>query len=86
MTNVDTALLAFVERIERNAEERQALAEDGKEIYAEAKATGYDAAIIRKTVAARRDLAGYRETRQLVDTYLDALDAAESRAKTENEE
>lgn len=47
-------LESYIQRIERLEEEKKALAEDIKEIYAEAKATGYDVKIIRKLVSLRK--------------------------------
>lgn len=46
-------LRAFVERIERLNEVKKALAEDIKEVYAEAKGNGFDVAILRKIVSLR---------------------------------
>ena len=43
-------LKSIIERIERLEEEKKALAEDIKEVYAEAKGSGFDAKIIRKVV------------------------------------
>ena len=47
-------LKAFVERIERMAEERQEINEDIKEIYAEAKGNGYNTKVLRKLIARRK--------------------------------
>ncbi len=47
-------LKAFIERIERLEEEKRALAEDIKDVYAEAKGVGYDVKIMRKIVSLRR--------------------------------
>lgn len=47
-------LRAFVERIERLAAEKQDAADAQKEVYAELKGRGYDAATIRKVVARRK--------------------------------
>ena len=53
--SIDSAhIKAFIERIERMEEEKRALAEDIKDVYAEAKGTGYDVKIMRKIVSLRR--------------------------------
>jgi len=67
-------LRAFIERIEKLEEEKRALAEDIKDIYAEAKGTGFDAKIIRKIVALRRmDRDKRREEQEMLDIYMGAL-------------
>lgn len=67
-------LRAFLERIERLEEERRAIADDIKEVYAEAKGTGYDAKIMRKIVSMRRmDRDKRREEEEILDLYLSAL-------------
>jgi uncharacterized protein (UPF0335 family) len=67
-------LLAIVERIERLEEEKKALAEDIKEVYAEAKGNGFDIKILRKVVAIRkRDVSERLEEETLVDLYLQAV-------------
>jgi uncharacterized protein (UPF0335 family) len=47
-------LVSYVTRVERIAEERDALGEDIKEIIAEAKAAGFDAKIIREVIRRRK--------------------------------
>lgn len=47
-------LVAFVERVERLEEEKATIAEDIKEVYAEAKGTGYDVKTIRKAIQRRK--------------------------------
>jgi uncharacterized protein (UPF0335 family) len=67
-------LRAFVERIERLEEEKKALSDDIKDVYAEAKGTGFDAKIIRKIVAIRKqDRDQRREEEEILDLYLAAL-------------
>ena len=67
-------LKAFIERVERLEEEKRALAEDVKEVYDEAKGTGYDVKIMRKIVAIRRqDAAKRREEQEILDLYLQSL-------------
>jgi uncharacterized protein (UPF0335 family) len=67
-------LKAFVERIERLEEEKASIAGDVKEVYAEAKAQGFDTKVLRKVVALRkRDAAERREEEEIMDLYLQAL-------------
>jgi uncharacterized protein (UPF0335 family) len=65
-------LKAFVERIERLEEEKQTLADDIKDIYAEAKGNGYDVKILRKIVSLRKQ-DKRREEEEILDLYLAAL-------------
>jgi uncharacterized protein (UPF0335 family) len=70
-------LRAFVERIEKLEEEKRAIADDIKEVYAEAKGTGYDVKIMRKIVSLRRqDRQQRREEEEILDLYLSALGMA----------
>lgn len=64
---------AFVERVERLEEEKHALSLDIKDVYGEAKATGFDTKIIRKCVS-RRKMAV--EVRQEQDELLSLYEAA----------
>ena len=67
-------LTQFIERIERLEEEKRALMADIKDVYAEAKATGFEPRIMRQVVRLRsmdRDLLSEQDT--LLDTYRDAL-------------
>lgn len=67
-------LTQFIERIERLEEEKRALMADIKDVYAEAKATGFDPKIMRQIVRMRamdRDLLSEQDA--LLDTYRDAL-------------
>ncbi|MEI2736619.1 MAG: DUF2312 domain-containing protein [Rhodoblastus sp.] len=67
-------LKAFIERIERLEEEKRALAEDIKDVYAEAKGVGYDVKIMRKIVSLRRqDHHKRKEEEEILDLYLSAL-------------
>ncbi len=47
------ALQQYVDRIERLEEEKKALSEDIKQVYSEAKSTGFDIKIIRKIISLR---------------------------------
>jgi len=67
-------LRAFVERIERLEEEKRTIADDIKDVYAEAKGNGFDVKIMRKVVSLRRqDLNKRREAEEILDLYLSAL-------------
>jgi uncharacterized protein (UPF0335 family) len=67
-------LKAFIERVERLEEEKRQIADDIKDVYAEAKANGLDPKIMRKIIAARRlDDATRREHEEIMETYLRAL-------------
>jgi len=68
------ALRKFVERIERLEEEKKAVADDIKEVYAEAKATGFDTKILRKVIAIRKkDRMELEEEQAMLDLYMHAL-------------
>jgi uncharacterized protein (UPF0335 family) len=67
-------LRSFIERIERLEEEKRALAQDIKEVYAEAKGTGFDTKIMRQIVKIRRmDQDEVDEQETLLDIYKRAL-------------
>ena len=67
-------LKSFIERIERLEEEKRALAEDIKEVYAEAKGTGFDTKIMRQVIRLRRmDKDDLDEQESLLDVYKRAL-------------
>ncbi|MCU4178651.1 MULTISPECIES: DUF2312 domain-containing protein [unclassified Bosea (in: a-proteobacteria)] len=67
-------LKSIVERIERLEEEKKTIADDIKEVYAEAKGTGYDVKVLRKVVALRkRDLDERKEEEAILDLYLQAV-------------
>lgn len=67
-------LRSYIERIERLEEEKASLAEDIKEVYGEAKGTGFDAPTIRKIVSLRKkDSAKREEEEALLKTYKDAI-------------
>lgn len=67
-------LRAFIERIEKLGEEKAAIAEDIREVYVEAKGTGFDVKIVRKIVAIRKqDRDKRREEEEILDLYLSAL-------------
>jgi uncharacterized protein (UPF0335 family) len=68
-------LRSFVDRIERLNEEREALTADIREVYAEAKGTGFDTKIMRQVIRLRKlDKADYQEQEAVLDLYLTAMD------------
>jgi uncharacterized protein (UPF0335 family) len=72
-------LRSFIERIERLEEERSALGEDLREVYAEAKGTGFDPKIMRQIVRLRKMESNDRaEQEMLLDTYKLALGMIDS--------
>jgi uncharacterized protein (UPF0335 family) len=78
-------LRAFIERIERLEEEKQAIAGDIKEVYAEAKGNGFDTKVLRTIVRIRKqDHAERMEQEALLELYMSALGMAA--APTEDEE
>jgi len=67
-------LRSFIERIERLEEEKRTLAEDIKEVFAEAKGTGFDTKIMRQIIKIRRmDKDDLDEQETLLDIYKRAL-------------
>lgn len=67
-------LKSFIERIERLEEEKHAIADDIKDVYAEAKGTGFDAKTIRRVVALRKlDVEKRREADDMLDLYKSAI-------------
>ena len=67
-------LKAFVERIERLEEEKKATSDDIRDVYAEAKGTGFDTKIMRQVVRLRKlDRADFQEREAVLDLYMTAL-------------
>lgn len=70
----DDRLRLLIERIERLEEEKKGIGDDIKDVYAEAKAVGYDAKILRQIVRLRKMKPDdRREMELLLDTYKNAL-------------
>ena len=68
-------LRSLIERIERLEEEKRTLAADIKEVYAEAKGTGFDTKIMRQVIRMRKlDKADFQEQEAMLDLYLTAMD------------
>jgi len=68
-------LKSFVERIERLEEEKKGIADDIKDVYAEAKSAGFDVKVMRQVVRLRKlDAADRAEQEEILDLYKHALD------------
>ena len=67
-------LKSLIERVERLEEEKAALAEDIREVYSEAKGSGFDVKIMRQIVRLRKmDTSDRQEQEAILDTYMAAL-------------
>jgi uncharacterized protein (UPF0335 family) len=67
-------LKAFVERIERLEEEKKAIADDIRDVYAEAKGNGFDIKALRAIIRLRKqDNDERREQETILETYMNAL-------------
>ena len=67
-------LKAFVERIERLEEEKKALADDIRDVYGEAKSTGFDVKALRTIIKMRKeDTDERKEHEAILETYMHAL-------------
>ncbi|WP_420394386.1 DUF2312 domain-containing protein [Acuticoccus sp.] len=67
-------LRAIVERIERLEEEKQGIADDIRDVYAEAKGNGFDTKVLRQIVRLRKQEPSERQEQEAVlDLYLQAL-------------
>ncbi len=70
-------LRLLIERIERLEEEKKAIADDVRDVYAEAKARGYDPKTMRAVVRLRKmESHDRQEAEALLDTYKAALGLA----------
>ena len=70
----DDRLRLLVERIERLEEEKKGISEDIRDVYNEAKSTGYDVKVMRMIVRLRKMTADDRDNQEAVlDTYKIAL-------------
>jgi uncharacterized protein (UPF0335 family) len=70
-------LRSFIERIERLEEDKKTILEDIKDVYAEAKATGFDTKVMRQVIRIRKqDKAERQEQEAILDLYLAALGMA----------
>ena len=72
--NSGAALKGFIERIENLNEEKQAISADVRDVFAEAKGSGFDPKIMRIIMKRRAmDRASREEQDALVATYAHAL-------------
>ena len=72
--SADDRLRLLIERIERLEEEKKGIGDDIKDVYSEAKATGYDPKIMRQIVRLRKLRPDdRREMDAILDTYKNAL-------------
>ena len=73
-TASDDRLRLLIERVERLEEEKKGIADDIRDVYAEAKAVGYDAKIMRQIVRLRKMKPDDRaEMEAILDVYKAAL-------------
>lgn len=67
-------LRSFIQRIEKLEEDKAAVSDDLKEVYAEAKGVGYDTKIIRQIIRLRKiEVEQRRETEELLELYKAAI-------------
>jgi len=70
----DDRLRLLIERVERLEEEKKGISDDIRDVYAEAKAVGYDVKIIRQIIKLRKMKPDDRaEMEAILDTYKAAL-------------
>lgn len=70
-------LKAFIERVEKLEEEKQAIADDIKDVFAEMKGTGFDTKAVRTIIRLRKkDKAEREEEEAILDLYMNALGMA----------
>ena len=73
-STAQTRLKTIIERIERLEEDKAAVANDIKEVFAEAKGNGFDVKVLRKVVRIRKqDRAKRMEEEAILDLYLSAI-------------
>ena len=67
-------LRSIVERIERLEEEKKAIADDIRDVFAEAKGNGFDVKTLREIIKLRKlEAAERQEMDAMIDLYLSAL-------------
>lgn len=67
-------LKAFIERVERLDEEKKAISDDIRDVYAEAKGSGFDVKAMRSIIRLRKmDSDERRESEAILETYMNAL-------------
>jgi len=74
MNDHNGQLKSIVERIERLAEEKDGIASDIRDVYAEAKGNGFDVPALRALIKLRKEDANKRAEREtILETYMAAL-------------
>ena len=72
--NAQSQLKSIIERVERLEQEKAEIAEQIKEVFAEAKGNGFDVKVLRKVVRIRKmDRAKRQEEEAILDLYLSAI-------------
>lgn len=72
--NAQSQLKSIIERVERLDQEKAEVTEQIKEVYSEAKGSGFDPKIIRKVVRLRKqDRARRQEEEAIMDLYMHTL-------------
>ena len=67
-------LKSFIQRIERLEEEKKVMGADIREVYSEAKSSGFDTKIMRKVIALRRlEPSERQEQEAMLQVYIDAI-------------
>jgi uncharacterized protein (UPF0335 family) len=67
-------LKAIIERVERLEEEKKAISDDIRDVFAEAKVNGYDVKALRTIVKMRKqDVNERKEQEAILETYMHAL-------------
>lgn len=75
-------LRSFIERVENLEERKKEIADDIRDVYAEAKGSGFDPKVMRQVIKLRKMEANDREEQEyLLETYLRAIEG-----RTEEEE
>lgn len=73
-TEASARLKSFIQRIERLVEDRDSVNEDIKDVYSEAKSTGFDVKVLRAIIQRRKqEPEKVREFEELLDLYLAQL-------------
>lgn len=71
-------LKSFIKRIEKLEEDKAAISSDIRDVYAEAKGTGFDIKIIRQIIRLRKmETQARREQEELLDLYKSAIGMAD---------
>lgn len=68
-------LRSFIERIENLEERKKEIADDIRDVYAEAKGSGFDAKVMRQVIKLRKMDSNDRDEQEyLLDTYMRAIE------------